>query len=83
MNEHPTEFADLMCQPLCLACSGETRALYVYLRSGNVIKIGNANSISLTNDDLIIPCGDGESMNFKRAEVYFTSCEKVSPPPPS
>ena len=85
MNEHTSNgIADLTCRPLCLACSQETRILYVHLCSGTVLKIANANGVRLTDDEVIIPCGhggDGHAVVLKRSDVYFTSCEKASPPP--
>jgi hypothetical protein len=33
-------YFDLHCQPLCKACSGETRSMNVYLMDGTLLKIG-------------------------------------------
>ncbi len=84
MTEQRSEtMVDLSCQPLCHACSGETRVIYVHLCSGTVLKVANANGVTVTQDEIIIPCGDGQAVEFQRSEVYFTSCEKLIPPFPS
>lgn len=75
---------DLHCQPLCHACSGETRTMHVYLTSGTLLKVGNAGKVTLTDDAIIIECaaeGIGHALEFRREDVYFTTCEMCLPPP--
>ena len=74
---------DLHCQPLCQACSGETRTIHVYLTSGTLLKIGNAGKVTVTNDAIIVECaaeGVGHALEFDREGVYFTTCGMCLPP---
>ena len=75
------QFVDISCQPLCKACSGETRTLYVYLCSGTLLKVGNMRGISVTDTDVIIECGDGHAVELRRSDVHFASCEACLPAP--
>ena len=76
MTEYESQpMFDLSCQPLCMACSGETRTIYVHFCSGTLLKIANARKVGLTKTDIIIECGDGHAVEFRRSDVYFTSCE--------
>ena len=81
MNDQQSgDLTDLSCQPLCKACSGETRVLYVHLCSGTIVKVANSRRVRVTAGDIIIECGDGQAVEFRRADVYFTSCENCLPP---
>ena len=71
---------DLSCQPLCQACSGETRSMFVYLCSGAVLKIGNSRQVRLTGEAVIVECGDNQAVEFCRHDVHFISCKNISPP---
>ncbi len=75
---------DLHCQPLCQACSGETRTMHVYLTSGTLLKIGNAGKVTVTGDAITVECvgeGVGHEVEFRREDVYFTTCGMCLPPP--
>jgi hypothetical protein len=77
-------YFDLHCQPLCKACSGETRSMNVYLMDGTLLKIGNAGRVTVTDDAIVIDCvaeGAGHAVKFRREDVYFTTCEMCLPPP--
>lgn len=83
MADQATErFFDISCQPLCRACSCETRTLYVHLNSGARVRVLNVRELELTNDALIIKCGIKEphALEFRRKDVYFASCEQSLPP---
>lgn len=85
MNEFNTEpMFDLHCQPLCHACSRDTRSMYVYLTDGTRLKIGNAGRLTVMDDAITIDCtgeGIGHAVEFRRKDVYFTTCEMCLPPP--
>jgi hypothetical protein len=74
---------DLTCQPLCLACAREAKVLYIHLFSGRVVKVGNMRNVQVTANEIIIECGIDQSVDFKRSDVYFVSCENCAPMPPS
>ena len=84
MNEYNTEpMFDLHCEPLCQVCSGDTRAMYVYLTDGTRLKIGNTGKLTVTDDAITIECtgeGFGHAVEFRRKDVYFTTCEMCLPP---
>ena len=84
-DQTPGRFFDLSCQPLCKACSDATRTMYVHLTSGTRVKVENAKELEFTEDTMIIKCGMKEphAMEFRREDVYFTSCEQSLPPPAS
>jgi hypothetical protein len=81
-NQSRHQFFDLSCQPLCKACSGETRTVYVHLASGTRVKVENAKGLELSNEAVIIKCGVKEphTVEFRLKDVYFTSCEECLPP---
>jgi hypothetical protein len=56
------------------------RTLYVYLCDGSVEPIGLCNSMDLGDSDLIVRLGDGSTRRFRRADVYFASWVRVTPP---
>jgi hypothetical protein len=78
-------FFDLSCRPLCKACSGETRTIYVHLTSGTRLKVENVREVEVMHEAIIIQCGVTEphAVEFRREDVYFTSCEQCLPPPAS
>ena len=84
MSEQSThEGYDLYCLPLCKGCEKQGQPMYVYLRSGTRVKIGNPKSIHVTESDVIIDCGEDQAMEFRRSDVYFTCCGDSLPPGPS
>jgi hypothetical protein len=58
--------------------------MHVYLASGTLLKIGNAGKVTVTDDAIVIDCvaeGVGHAFEFRREDVYFTTCEMCVPPP--
>jgi hypothetical protein len=58
--------------------------MHVYLRSGALLKIGNAGKVTVTDDTVSIECvgeGTGHEVTFRREDVHFTTCELSLPPP--
>lgn len=74
------------CQPLCQACAGETRTMYVWLTSGKTVKLGNVRSVQVTPDTVIFECAaeQGEhAVEFRRKDVYYAACSPMALPPAS
>jgi hypothetical protein len=58
--------------------------MHVHLTSGALVKIGNAGKVRVGSDTIVIECageGVGHAMEFRREDVYFTTCEACLPPP--
>jgi hypothetical protein len=57
--------------------------MYVHLTSGTILKVENAGKLEVTNDTVIIHCGQTEphALEFRLKDVYFASCEQCLPPP--
>jgi hypothetical protein len=84
MNGQKIQSHDLHCQPLCQACHDETRAMRIYLNSGALIKVANADKLREVGESIVIDCageGAGHAVEFRRRDVYFATCENCLPPP--
>ena len=56
----------------------------IYLMSGLHMNIGNAGKVRFTDVAMIVDCvaeGVGNAVEFRRKDVYFTTCENCMPPP--
>ena len=60
--------------------SAGVRTLYVYLCNGDIEAINPAVRLWCSQEHLTIFDGDREVARFRRAEVYFASFSRMSPP---
>jgi hypothetical protein len=72
---------DFSCQPLCQECAEDTHVLYVHFSTGFVLRVGNVRYVEVADDQFRVHCGEDETLGFRRADVYFTSCRAELPPP--
>jgi hypothetical protein len=84
MNALKTQGFDLHCQPLCKVCHDETQTMHIYLTSGALIELGNADKVRVEGDTVAIECvgeGAGHEVEFRRKDVYFVTCGNCLPHP--
>lgn len=72
-------------QPVCIACTrkpdAEPKTFYVHLQDGSVQRVEGVMRQSVTQTDIILHRGDGLTVAYARADVYYACCNRDMPPP--
>lgn len=65
----------------CEGCDHRTnRTLFVHLCSGEVEEVSGVMAHGVSKDHVLIETDNGETMVIPRRDVYFISCDHISPP---
>ncbi|HEX5370828.1 MAG TPA: hypothetical protein VFY10_15580 [Dehalococcoidia bacterium] len=57
------------------------RTVYIHFCSGEVEEVTGVLAHRVSNDHIVIEIDNGDLMIIPRRDVYFISCDHMSPPP--
>ncbi len=64
----------------CEGCDRSNTTLFVHLCSGKVNEVTGVSSHRVSEHNIVIELDDGQVVVIPRRDVYFISCDHISPP---
>ena len=65
----------------CDGCELERKTLFVHFCSGEIEEVNGVSGHRVAEHNIVIDLDDGEVLVLPRRDVYFISCDHISPPP--